>query len=195
MQKKLVEERPELQAKPETIPDYSNPYFYLYYLVNQGVSYYSGINFSFDYNTPRYGIKLSDAGHLLQTIAFGEGKEYDSEGNRIVGLFQGSMFNTTDSLISTDFTKLHDFISSAFQKIRDEFSKVQNQSVKKTNEYYDKCGRSDLEKVLIGNANKYHEVFLKTKNGKIDSSFTFKNPYDLSENLKDHERDYLKYML
>jgi len=50
---------------------------------------------------------------------------------------------------------------------------------------------------LIGNASPYHEVLFKINKdtGKIDDSFSVKDPYDLKENLKDHERVYLKKML
>ena len=166
-------------------------------MVNDAVTYYSDIKFNFDAFEPysRFGIKLSDAGHLMQTLLFGEGAEYDSKGRKVVGLFQGTMFATTDASPSKDQRKIFDVISEGHALLREEYMKIQSRVVKETNEYYKKCGRSGLEKMLLGNAKPYHTVFFRQVNGKISDEFAAKNPYDLSENLKDHERKYLKYIL
>lgn len=112
-------------------------------------------------------------------------------------MLQGSYFRTTDDMLSTDITQLHDLISLAHSKIRESYFKIQRKITAKTNEYYTLCGRSDLEKVLIGNANPYHSVLFETKKDSkdISSQFIYKNPYDMKANLKDHERDYLKFIL
>lgn len=164
-------------------------------MISEGIAYYSGMTFSFDANVSRFGIRFSDLGHLPQTLAFGEGREYDKNGNRVVGFIQGSYFSTTDSSPSKDRTQIFDYISLGHTKIREAYHKIQGPTVAMTTKYYEECGRTGLEKVLIGNAYKYHRVFMKESKGKIDDSFSTKNPYDLSENLKDHERNYLKYIL
>lgn len=165
-------------------------------MISDAIVYYSGIKFNFDaFDTPRYGIRFADAVHLLQTGLFGEGAEYDSKGNKVVGLFQGSVFATTDSLPSKDQVKIYDQIALGHTVLRDNFMKIQGPTVKMTSDYYKSANRGGLEKYLIGDAAKYHEVFFKKENGKIADSFTAKNPYDLAENLKDYERKYLKYVL
>lgn len=145
---------------------------------------------------PRYGIKLSDFGHLPQTIAFGEGKEFDSKGDRVVGLFGGSIFSTASEVLSSDIRQLNDLVSIGHDKIRESYIKIQNPMVNASNKYYEDCKRPELEKLLLGKANPYHEVFFK-KNAaeKISNEFVFLNPYDMNENLKDHEREYLKHVL
>lgn len=196
IQKKLIKEFPSLVKNPEETKDFSSPQQQLMKLVSDGILYYSNIKLSFDYNSPRYGVRLADVGHLPQTIAFGEGREFDKNGNRVVGLLQGSYFRTTDAMVSDDITQLHDLISLANTKIRDTYSKIQNRITQKTNEYYKLCGRNGLEKVLLGNANPFHEIFFETnQNNKISDQFIYKNPYDLNSKLKDHERDYLKFIL
>lgn len=183
-----------LQKNPEKIPNFKDNIEYAYYLISLGVAYYSGIKFSFDYNIPRYGIKLSDAGHMLQTILFSEGREYDKKGNKVVGFLGGSYFNTTDAMVSDDMTQLNDFISLAHQKVRDAYSAVQNKIVAYTNKYYDEIGRSGVEKFLIGKANVLHEVFFEPyeNSNKISDNFRLKDPYDLSNDLNNPQREYLK---
>lgn len=196
LHKKLVAENKELQKNPDVVPDYSSPKLQLYNLVSQGLAYYSGIKFNFDYNMPRWGIKLSDFGHLPQTIAFGEGREYDKNGERVVGLFGGSAFSIASEVLSSDIRQLNDLVSIGHDKIRESYIKIQNPITNATNKYYEACNRPDLEKILIGKANPYHEVFFKKNTaGKIANEFTFVNPYDMNENLKDHEREYLKTIL
>ena len=99
-------------------------------------------------------------------------------------------------MASDDITKLHDLIGLSHTKIREYFMKHQNKIVARTRKYYKDCGRSDLEKVLIGNADPYYKPLYKInkETGKIDNDFTYKNPWDLNENLKDHERSYLKFI-
>ncbi len=192
---KLLLAHPELASNPEQIPDFKNEWMNLYRMISEGIAYYSGMTFSFDANVSRFGIRFSDLGHLPQTIAFGEGREYDKNGNRVVGFLQGSYFSTTDSSVSKDRNQVFDYISLGHTKIREAYGKIQRPTVTMTTKYYENCNRSGLEKILIGNATKYHEVFMKTIDGKISDDFSAKNPYDLNENLKDYERDYLKYIL
>lgn len=197
VQKRLISFYPSLSKNPETTSDYDTPEKQLLKLVSDGILFYSKIKLSFDYNVPQYGIKLSDITHPLHTLWTGESREFDAKGNRIAGMLQGSYFRTTDDMLSADITQLHDLISLAHSKVREAYAKVQNRITIKTNEYYKLCNRSGLEKVLLGNANPYHSVLFEPKeNSKdISSQFIYKNPYDMNINLKDHERDYLKFIL
>lgn len=191
----VIEKHPELVENPEKIPDFRNEWVNLYRMISEAIVYYSGITFHFDGNVSRFGIRFADIGHLPQTLLFGEGREYDAQGNKVVGLLQGSYFSTTDSSPSKDRTQIFDYVSLGHTMIRDAYQKIQGPTVKKTTKYYEDCGRSGLEKVLIGNATKYHERLFEQLGGKLDSDFRAKNPYSLDSDLKAHERDYLKYIL
>ena len=177
------------------IDDFSNPINYLYYLVSAGVAYYSGIDSVFDYENPQLGISVADATHWLRTLVYGSAPEYDKNGNKVVGLFQGQHFNTTDALQSVYMTKMHDLITIAQNKIVSDFNKKKNIIINATNQYYKEIGRSGLEKFLIGLSDQYHEVFFETHNGKITRDFKLKNPWDNKSLLSTAERKYLKQII
>lgn len=194
----LIKEYPDIALNPEKIPTgYGEEKYNLLQLLDYAISYSIGMKFSFDAIVPQLGIRFSDIGHLPQTILFGEGREYDKNGKRVVGFLQGSYFNTTDSLVSKDRTQINDYISLGHTKIREAYQKVQGKTVAKTNEFYANSGRLSVEKTLIGNAAQFHNKLFKTvpNSDTLSDKFIVKNPYDLSENLKDYERDYLKYIL
>ena len=197
IQKRLLSFYPSLNKSAEIVSDFDTPEKQLLKLVSDGILFYSKIKLSFDYNVPQYGVKLSDIMHPLHTLWTGESREFDAKNNRIAGIFQGSYFRTTDDMLSEDITKLHDLISLAHSKVRDAYAKIQNKITNKTNEYYKACNRSGLEKILLGMANPYHSVLLETKENSKDLStqFIYKDPYNMNVNLKDHERDYLKFIL
>lgn len=109
-------------------------------------------------------------------MVMGTSPEYDKNGNKIVGLFQGQHFNTADALQSQAMTRLHGMITIAHNKIASEFNKESALLINATNKYYEAIGRSTLQKVIIGDADKYHKVFFEQHNGVIDNDFRFKNP-------------------
>lgn len=198
IQKLLVEKESKLQEDPGKVLDYGNEntMAYLRALVDEAITYYSGIRFSMDYAQPTIGLTWGDAGHLPITILSGNSKEYNSKGQKIVGLLGGSLFATSGLEPSRDISKIMDYVSMGHSKRRELYAPIANQTTTWTNEYYKECGRSGLEQTLIGNADQYHIVFMKKNDkGEIHDSFSTKNPYDLKENLKDHERKYLKKIL
>lgn len=175
------------------VQDFSKPEEYLHYLVSAGITYYTGIDGIFDYDIPRYGIRAGDMTHWLKSVLFGTAPDYDSKGNKVVGLFQGSHFTTADATKSVYMGKLHELITIASNKLRSDYNKRKSIIIKSTNEYYDEIGRSDLEKILLGNADQYHQIFFETNAAnEISKDFKIKNPWDPRANLKDPERRYLK---
>lgn len=200
IQDKLVEQYSYLVENPKEGMDFKSKEQYLYFLVTQGIAYYSGFRASFDYGVPQIGVRGADFGHLLQTVAFGEGKEYNNKGEKVVGFMGGSLFRTSDDTGSDYLSEAHSLVTLGHDKIRGAYAKIQSRIIAKTNEYYEKAGRSGMEKVLLGQAEPYHEVFFEKVrdekgNEKISNSFIYKNPYDMNANLKDYERDYLKFIL
>lgn len=197
IQKELIKADSKIQENPERILDYGseNSLAYLQGLVSQAIAFYNGIRFSFDYDQPSVGLTWGDIGHLPKSILTGGSTEYDSKGRKVVGLLGGSLFATSGLEPSKDISKILDFISMGHSQRRQLYGPIANQTTTWTNQYYKDCGRSGLEQTLLGNADPYHRVFYKTINGKISDDFSAKDPYDLSENLKDHERKYLKKIL
>lgn len=177
------------------IQDFSDPIHYLYYLISAGVAYYSGIDAMFDYENPQLGVSVADATHWLRTLAYGSAPEYDKKGNKVVGLFQGQHFNTTDALQSVYMTKMHDLITIAQNKIVSEFNKRKNIIINATNQYYKDINRLGLEKTLIGMSDSYHEVFFESYNGKITRDFKLKDPWSDQSVLNTAERKYLKQII
>lgn len=193
---KLIKIHPELKENPGRIPSgYGEEKYALLQMLDHAIAYSLGMKFSFDPIMPQLGIKFSDLGHIFQTTFLGEGSEYDSKGNRVVGLLGGSYFATTDSLISKDRVIIFDLISEGHTVLRSAYQKIQTKTVFTTDKFYKDSNRSGLEKTLLGNATPYHERLLKKVNGRITDEFKTKNPYDLKEDLKSYEREYLKYIL
>lgn len=61
-------------------------------------------------------------------------------------------------------------------------------------QYYDDCGYGAVQNSLIGNqASLFNNLYKPAENG--ENTFEFKNPYDMSEDLKPHERTFLKNIL
>ena len=196
LREKLVQSNTYLsKLDPTRIQDYSNPTDYLYFLVSMGVAYYSGVDSEFDYENPRWGIRKDDALHWLKSTFYGSAPDYDENGNKVVGLFQGQHFNTTEALQSVYMTKLHDMITIAQNDVVEEFNKKKNIIINATNKYYDAIGRSNLAKTLIGNSDQFHEVLFERHNGKITNDFKLLNPWDVSNQLTTPQRDYLKTII
>ena len=197
IQKRLIESYPSLIDQEESKDFKNNKAQYLQYLVGNGIRFYNGMRADFDYGSPQLGVSPSDLGHILQTVRFGESRDYDKEGNRLVGLFGGTMFKTSDDMASEYKSEVYDLGVAGHSEIRALYAKVLQKISKKTNEYYVKAGRSGMEKMLLGKSEPYHEVFFKRHpdTGKISDDFEYKNPYDMNEVLKDYERDYLKFIL
>lgn len=185
-----------IDLKDQTkIQDFSKPEEYLNYLISAGITYYSGVKGIFDYDIPQYGMRTGDMTHWLKSVLFGYAPDYDKNGNKIVGLFQGSHFTTPDANKSAYMSKLYELITIASNKIRSDYNKRKSIIVKSTNDYYDSIGRSDLERMLLGNADQYHKVFFETHLGEITNDFKVKNPWDMSANLTDPQRRYLKQFI
>lgn len=189
----LYKAHPELEKiRKDKISDFSNPVIVLNFFLSLGISYYSGINSDFDFDVPQHGIRIGDFTHILKTWVTGQAPRYDSQGNKLVGMFQGQKFNTTDALESVYMTKLHDLISIAQNKITTDYNKIKNIVTKTTREMYAEFGRSDLERVLIGNAEKFHEVFFEKDGSKISTDFKLKNPWSNNVDLDPAQKKYLK---
>lgn len=189
----LYKIHPELtKIRKDKISDFSNPVMMLNLFISIGISYYSGINSDFDFDVPQYGIRIGDFTHILKTWVTGQAPKYDSQGNKLVGLLQGQLFNTTDALPSNYMTRLHDLISLAQNKITSDYNKIKNIVTKTTREMYEELGRSDLERLVIGNAEKFHEVFFEKDGTKISTDFKLKNPWSDSSELDPLQRKYLK---
>lgn len=176
--------------------DFNDPVQRIYLEINQGIDYYKNLISIFDYNTPKYGIRTSDALHFITNGILGNTAEYDKNGNKIVGLLQGSYFSTTDALQSKSLSNLHQLIAIAFDRISEHFQKAHAPIKKASEKYYDEIGRSSIQRWTIGSADIYHKVFFELdQNGNITSDFRFKNPWDSNTNLNITQREYLKTIL
>lgn len=184
-----------LEYDQRKVPDFDDPLQYIYYLVTAGINYYEDLINIFDADSPKYGISTGDATHYFRTLIFGSAPEYDERGNKIVGILQGSQFNTTDAMQSIALTKLHDLVAIAHDQITSAFQKEHVAITRSTEKYYEAAGRSDWQRMLIGGADKYHKIFFETDNGEVTSEFRFKNPWDSNANLENHQREYLKNIL
>lgn len=60
-------------------------------------------------------------------------------------------------------------------------------------QYYKDCGYSDVQNSIIGNQATQYENLYEKING--ENTMRFKNPYDNSNDLKPHERKFLKDIL
>ena len=174
------------------IQDFTDPVQAVYYLTSLGVSYYANLNDSFDYDSPRWGIRGGDMVDYIRSLVMGSAPNFDKDGNKIVGMFQGKYFSTTDAMQSQSASRLHSLVAVAKNNIAREFNQEQALIVGGTNKYYDAIGRSTLQEILIGESDKYHEVFYEKHNGKITHDYQFKNPWDNNSSLDNHQRAYLK---
>lgn len=193
LRSKLRETYPSLERlSAKRVSDLSSPEVYLDMMLSAGIAWFGGINTEFDYDVPDYGISMSDFTHMFKTWMFGSAPDYDSKNRKVVGGFQGSQFSTNDALPSEYTTRLNDIISLVQNKITKDYNKIKNSVIKVTNEMYAEVGRVKLEKLLIGNADKYHEVFFEKNGDTISSDFKLKNPWSPTVNLNSLQVKYLK---
>jgi hypothetical protein len=73
-------------------------------------------------------------------------------------------------------TKLHDLVTIAQNKITADYNKIKNKVTNTTTEMYSELGRSDLSRLVIGNAEKYHEPFFVQDGANPSSDFILQNP-------------------
>lgn len=179
------------------IQDMSDPVNYIYGLVSEGIYYYNNLSDVFDYNVPKYGTRSGDLTHYFKSSIFGSAPDIDENGNKIVGILQGSQFTTTDTLQSISLKKMHDLIAIAQDKITSDFQAEHAIIGKSTENFYKTIGRSWTQRILIGGADKYNKVFFETdKNtGVLTHELKFKNPWSSGVELDNTEREYLKNIL
>lgn len=173
-------------------PNYGDPKVYLYSMLNVSIQQLLIANSEYDFDAPDYGIGIGDFAFIFKHMFYGDQGNYDSKGNKIVGMFQGNKFSTLDALPSKMLTKINDIITLAQNKMVSAYNPYKNKVVNITRSMYKDLGRSDIEQTLIGDADKYHEVFFEKNGGKISNDFMLKNPYDLNANLNTLQRNYLK---
>lgn len=173
----MLAEKIGLEKDMKGVWDKDDPIHMINSLVVQGINHYKGLVNIFDASTPKVGMRAGDALHFFKSALFGYAPEYDAQGNKIVGILQGSQFSTSDALQSTALSNMHNLVAIASSRIASEFQKEQAKVNKTTATYYDAIGRSDLQRMTIGNADKYHkDLFVTGADGKITTEFRFKNP-------------------
>lgn len=193
LKKLLRETYPTLEKYDFRTPDYSKPEVYLDVMLSLGIIKFSNIEADFDYNIPSYGMSLADSTHLIKSVLFGSAPDFDSKNRKVVGFAQGALFSSNGDIPSEYISKLNDIISIGQNKITETYNKFKNKTISVTNQMYKELGRSNIEKELIGNADKHHEVFFEKHNGKITNDFKLKNPWD-SESSKTLNTLQIKYL-
>lgn len=101
-------------------------------------------------------------------------------------------FMTATTVNSDNIRTVVDNLQITYDTISEEFLKEYDQNIPRIfNKFYEKCGYSAAQNMLIGNqASQYKNVF-----NTEDELFSFKNPYDYTNDLKLHEREMLKQTL
>ena len=101
-------------------------------------------------------------------------------------------FMTAATIDSDNLKVIVNNLQITHDAIAEEFLKEYQHNVPKIfDTFYKKCGYSQIQNMVIGNqASQYSNVF-----NTEDDLFSFKNPYDMSNNLKTHEREMLKQTL
>ena len=190
----LRETYPSLDKYDFRTPDYSKPEVYLDVMLSLGITKFSNIESDFDFDIPSYGMSASDFTHLLKMTLFGSAPDFDRHNRKVVGFAQGALFSSNGDIPSDYISQLNDIISIGQNKIVETYNKFKNKAIKVTNDMYSELGRSGIEKELIGNADRYHEVFFEKYNGQVTNDFKLKNPWDAesSKTLNTMQKKYLK---
>lgn len=194
---KDVEEAYNLSATSITEKsDFSRPEIYLLGLLSEVYAYYKGLAWINEAELANYGFSFSDIlGTVIDLVASNRSK-VDKNGRMIVGGLQGAQLSGSANSPSANIKSITKYIDSQIKKVRNEMmgecAKVQNYTI----DFYNKSGRGKAFRFFIGdNYDLYQNLFEKDENGKIVSDFRVKNPFDLSNDLVDFQRDYLKNIL
>lgn len=117
----------------------------------------------------------------------GETPTTTTELNKINANFMTAATVDSDNIkiVVNNLQTTHDAIAEEF------LNEYQHNIPKIFDTFYKECGYSQTQNMLIGNqASQYSNVF-----DRDDDMFSFKNPYDMSNDLKPHERKMLKQVL
>lgn len=161
------------------------------------LSYYKddlGGDFS---NISMFSMNFSDFSSLFKSIYSSENPEYDKEGRKITGIFQGLTWTTPDWAPSKDLRNINKIMSGANSKIAEMLLKTSEKLTKNTLEFYDDINFSETERFLVGETqSKYKNLWLQ-KGDNVSPEFILKNPYkeDVENALEDSQRKYLKKQL
>lgn len=144
-----------------------------------------------------FSLNASDFRSVIRSLYSDSNHNYDKEGQKITGIFQGLKWTTPDWVQSQDLRNINKIMSTSNQHIGEKMSKASERIGLRTNKYYDDIGYSDLSRSWIGETqSKYKNLWLH-KNNEFSDEFKTKNPYiqDAENALLPNEAAYLKNIL
>lgn len=105
------------------------------------------------------------------------------------GLTNSTMASTLNEISVTTVQQALEPIRNAMNKLTENYVKFKSQNSKMFETFYKEQG---VSKALGNYVVKYQNLFERTSDGKLDQSFRFKNPNDMSNDLNKTERQFIK---
>lgn len=155
--------------------DFSNEYIRMNYELSKLIAYYQEIYFNVDHDQEQIGFSINR--------------------KKTIGMTGYALSNPEmiDNPVIAEITRLDNLSRLKFRSMYKDY-KVD--SIKRVTKLYESKGMSKVDRWTWEDAGKaYKNMFVRDGNGKITSNFEVKNPYDLSNDLTDSEREWLKHFL
>ena len=105
--------------------------------------------------------------------------------------FDSFMLNSLDTIPSSNIVYLRNIMATAFQKIRNEYSSWLSELRKEETNYENSIGQGVLTSNLLGAKGGIHRNLYRTDTFDL----TFKDPWDMNNDLTEAERNILKFAL
>lgn len=167
-------------------------------LLNSAILYALKDDIDSDYhNISDFSMNVSDFRSLFSALFTENNPNYDSQGRRITGIFQGLKWTTPDWVPSKILRSFNKLLSGANSRIAELMLKESQRINKLTLQYYKDINFSETERFWVGaTQNKYKNLWIQDGN-EVAPEFVTKNPYaeDVANALTDVERSYLKHIL
>lgn len=156
--------------------DFSNDHVRMYHKIGQIILHYENVYFNTDHDIRDFGINFNT---IKDTMA-------------VTGYYTSNPEMINNPIMK----KITDLAELGFQKVRIDYHDYKEESLKRVLKLYKSKGMGKASRWTFQNATSaFDHMFERDENGNIKPNFRVKNPYDMSNDLYEEERVWLKSFL
>lgn len=176
--------------------DFSRPEIYLLGMLSEVLNFYTGLSYTNEGRLSKYGIKARDFICYITDIFVQNRSRIMDDGRMVVGVAQGSDLSGSANVPSTNIRNVLRYVDGQILRVRNEVNQEVAKTQTHTIKFYKEMGLGNFDRFVIGdNYSLYQGLFETNDDGKIASEFKVKDPFDMSNDLVNAQREYLKNIL
>lgn len=174
--------------------DLNDPRQACYIILAQINNYLHGIKIDFDGRVSKYGISLGELFSILGVPFTGKMALNDTDGSKIVGFAGGMEISSPRTTPSTTLKQLNEYYDLIYNNVRKQFDHQTNYVSNLTKQYV-KNFTSEASQFFVSDNINVWERLLVHDGDKLEPRMILKNPYDMSNDLTELDREFLKEWL